>query len=528
MIYDELREFFKRYEILNWQVVPVTASHQQVLWALSHRFFLPWIALRIAFRLSDDTDVGTMTEDCWFMPACGQGLRSCVTTVIDHFIRHKDESCAELARRLFANFPRQKRDTHAKQLEGDLSKYSKLKSSPSDTTIGLLVKSTKTVRDLRLILVVARFIDRSVRHALTVFRKDQVLELLRFFGLCLSHFRGVLNQVRSEIPAHERDKVWLRLSSRTYMGATPGQQERFYPLMDQDMNELPRKINAELRRSVRTEDLCLLPRDEPELNAGDWQSLSHVQIPEEIEGAPHRATVTRAVEISRHTFCGGHINIPQARRALQRFIGMSEGRHVCCTVDDAALAGEESTRLFRLIYKQSPSSRRSDMALEFLKYLLDPYRPKSNEDRKLARELFTVASTLLRRGKLRGAVDYLRGCLHLHEGNHRKALECFVAARRSGRESCGRFWIDLLRHGLMTAEDLSSTRERKNFEKHARLFGVFSHDATPRTNQMKAQMKEDEFRQAWTTAFRPFPRPSGSKRPADPRAGISPQAHHKR
>ena len=38
----------------------------------------------------------------------------------------------------------------------------------------------------------------------------------------------------------------------------------------------------------------------------------------------------------------------------------------------------------------------------------------------------------------------------------------------------------------------------------ARLPGLFSNDATPRTNEMKAQMNEDDFRRAWSSAFKPF------------------------
>src|SRR5688572_27343043 len=71
LLHDELREFFKRYEILSWQVAPGRATHRQVLWAMSHRFLLPWLALRMAFRLGDDADVGATVEDCWFIPLRG-------------------------------------------------------------------------------------------------------------------------------------------------------------------------------------------------------------------------------------------------------------------------------------------------------------------------------------------------------------------------------------------------------------------------------------------------------------------------
>src|SRR6185503_9678916 len=135
----------------------------------------------------------------------------------------------------------------------------------------------------------------------------------------------------------------------------------------------------------------------------------------------------------------------------------------------------------------------------------------ANEDRALSRKLFAIVRKSLRQENLRGAANYLDGCLLALEGNPKKALNSFVAARKFGRESCGQFWIDLIRVGLMTAEQVGSKRQAKNFAKQARLFGIFSRDATPRTNEMLAQMKEDDFRKAWTSAFKPFPRPTNAK-----------------
>jgi hypothetical protein len=119
---------------------------------------------------------------------------------------------------------------------------------------------------------------------------------------------------------------------------------------------------------------------------------------------------------------------------------------------------------------------------------------------------------LLGRSNYRGAVHYLQGCLHALDGNHKQALKPLVDACKLGRESCGRFWIDLLRLGLMTAERVKSKRERKNFAKQARLFGLFSNDATPRTNEMIAQMNEDDFRRSWFGSFKPFPLVSSAHR----------------
>jgi len=299
----------------------------------------------------------------------------------------------------------------------------------------------------------------------------------------------------------------------TFMGNTPGQQERFYPLMDEYMNELPRKINAELRRTVRSRKLSVLPRDHAELNSGRWQMPKHVPIPEQIEGAPHRATVREAVELSQKTFSGRRVDLATAERArwkfefmgLGTFVMKAQGRHAFCSDEDAELAEAECKRLFLLIYRRLREPHRSRMVVDFLKYLIEPYRPKTPEDRKLAHELFKVVGRLFRRGKLEGAVHYLRGCLLALTGKHDAALHCFKRARSLGRESCGPFWMDVLRTGLVTAERAGKRIERKRFAQQARLFGLFSKDPTPRTNMMKEQMMEQAFVQADQAAFKPFP-----------------------
>ena len=514
VLHRELHEFLKRYEILSWQLVPGRATKQAVLWALSHRFYLPWLALRLAFNLKDDTEFVASPDDCWFIPLRGRGLDSCVMKVIEKFVRGKNESNAELSRRFYDHFPADKQKKHAIALEGDISKYSNLKTSPSDATIDLIVECAHGVLHLRITLVLARFIDRCVRDARKFFDDGLVLELLNYFVLCFNHFRSVVKQVRSEFPKSEPGEIWVALSSRTFMGNTPGQQKHFYPLMDDHVHELARNLNEELCQTERTGKLCHLPRDEAELNAGSWSLPAHIAIPVEIEGAPFRSTVKAAVEVSRRTF-SGQIDLPVANMVRRRFefLGLgtyfiaTEKHQWLCNEADAKIAEQECKRLFQLIYKQTPAPDRADVALEFLKYLVEPYRPKANEDRKLARELCKVACKSLRRGKLHGVLHYLQGCLYALEENHKKALRSFVNARKLGHESCsgGRVWIDLLRVGLVTAERVKSTRERKNFSKQARLYGIFSNDATPRSNEMQAQMNEADFRLDWTSAFRPFP-----------------------
>lgn len=535
LLLDERTQFLKRYEALNSQVVPGRAKRHEVLWVLSHRFILPWMALRLAYRLPDAADIGTTADDCWFLPLHGDGFASCVMKVIDRFFREEDESNAELARRLYGHLPKDERDRLAIPFEGDLSKYSKCTTTPSDATIGLLVRGTNSIPHLRLMLVLARFIDRCVRDARKVFDDGLVLELLDYLVLCFVYFRGVLAQVRKEVaastvdkvqklrftpsgesvaemPTSESARVWLWLNSPTFMGNTPVQHERFYPLMDEYMNELPRKINAELVRTVLRGELSLLPRDATELNGGRWRIPSYAQIPEEIEGAPIRATVKAAVEVSQRVFCG-RVNLAAAIAAKQRFefLGLgtfvvtADGRPGFCSPEDAALAELECKRLFQLIYEQAPERHRPRLALQLLKYLIEPSRPKTSADRKLARALFKVVSGPMRQRKQRGAVHYLTGCLHALDKEHKKALKVFTEARKLGRESCGKCWVDLLRAGMLMADSVGAKQEQKNFAKRAGITGLFTNDATPRTNEMKAQMRVENYLRAAAAAFKPFP-----------------------
>jgi|GEM_PF-4897725 len=538
VLLDELHEFLKRYEALHWQVISGKATHQQVIWALSHRFFLPWLALRISYRARKNLEA---VGDCWFIPIREGSLYPSAMKLVDQFVRQGNEPNAQLALRLQRSKPpdpaipkislNAMRETDAEHLRENFSKYCHFKSSPPLETIELIAANAKAAPHLRHMLVLARFIDRCVGDALPVFGEPQVLKLVEFFALCLAHCGEVIKQVRAEVPAsrfdrilcagrrmpkrrvNESERVWRWLASPTFMGNTAGQHERFYPLMDEHMNELPRIISAELRRTVRKGELSGLPRNEVELNSGPWRMPAHIRIPREIEGVPVRATVRAAVNRSRKAFRGHNFNIAAAERArwkfeflgLGTFVVKAEGRGGFCSDEDASLAEAECKRLYLLIYSRLPEPDRARMAVQFLKYLVEPYRPKAPGDRILARGLFKVASKLQRQGGFDGAVHYQLGCLHALDGDHDAALRCFVAARSFGWEACGSFWIDLLRAGLAAAVRVKSSRERKNFAKLARLFGLFSKDTTPRTNLMQEQMLEENFVRADHAAFKPFP-----------------------
>ena len=552
LLQSEFNEFLKRYELLHWQVMVGRATRQQVMWVLAHRFFLPWLALRIAFRSSKKPRSKTGDDTDWFVPIREGRLYSAVMKLVDRFVRHRNESNYRLAQRLHRFNPAPPlaevsinsiREGDAERLRENLSKYSHFKSSPPMETLELLAGSTKSAPPLRQMFVLARFIDRCVADALIAFKEPQVLRLAEFFTVCLRHFEAVVDVVRREVDASPHDKVqrlrfhaagegvpekpasraeriWLGLHSMTDMGNTPGQQDRFYPLMDEYMNELPRKISAELHRTVQRRKLSVLPRDQAKLNSGKWPFPEHVPIPAQIEGAPIRATVKQAVELSQKTYSGRRIDLAAVERArwkfefmgLGTFVMNAQGRGSLCSETDAELAEAECKRLFRLLHDRLSEPERSRRVVDFLKYLIEPYRPKAPEDQKLAHELFKVVSRHFRRNNLEGAVRYLRGCLATLAGEHHAALKCFKKARSLGRESCAPFWIDLLRAGLVTAVRAKSRIERKRFARIARLFGLFTNDPTPRTNMMKEQMMEQAFVQADQAAFKPFPSPERPRR----------------
>ena len=111
----------------------------------------------------------------------------------------------------------------------------------------------------------------------------------------------------------------------------------------------------------------------------------------------------------------------------------------------------------------------------------------------------------MRQRKQHGAVHYFTGCLHALDNKRKKALKSFTEARKLGRESCGKFWVDLLRAGMLMADSVGAIQEQKNFAKRAGMIGLFTNDATPRTNEMKAQMRAEDYLRAAAAAFKPFP-----------------------
>lgn len=319
---EELRTFLKRYEILNWQIIPGRATRQQVLWSLAYRFLLPWVALRMAYHLPNDSTVSDESEDWWFLPVKAGCLSPCVMKVLDQFVRKPSESNAALSKRIYRLdslsgrslaeiSARAEGEEDARKLEDNISKYSHFKTSPPNRTIECIVASNPGVEHLRLMLVLARFVDRCVRATLKAFEKDRIVELLDYYALCFTHLRAVVRQVRTENSKLNSEQVWTFLHSRTYMGNSPGEDERFLPLMDQFMNEIARRINAEVQPRLPKHQLVRLPLGLEELRDGQWQFGDQVTIPEEIELAPYRATERSsrgfAAGVSRSgPHCGGH------------------------------------------------------------------------------------------------------------------------------------------------------------------------------------------------------------------------------
>src|SRR5436190_10376189 len=100
LLQSEFSEFLKRYELLHWQVMVGRATRQQVMWASVHRFLLPWLALRIAFRSSKKPRNKTGDDDDWFVPIREGRLYSAVMKLVERFVRHRGEANSQLALRL--------------------------------------------------------------------------------------------------------------------------------------------------------------------------------------------------------------------------------------------------------------------------------------------------------------------------------------------------------------------------------------------------------------------------------------------
>ncbi|HTI71421.1 MAG TPA: hypothetical protein VMF06_15725, partial [Candidatus Limnocylindria bacterium] len=97
----EIEKCMARFSQLTVQLRTGNASLGQVLWSLTTRFFIPWIALRTAFHFRQNS---TTTADgpCEWLVSSLQAnpMGSCFMNAVDLFIRQPHETDAALERRL--------------------------------------------------------------------------------------------------------------------------------------------------------------------------------------------------------------------------------------------------------------------------------------------------------------------------------------------------------------------------------------------------------------------------------------------
>ena len=99
---DELRQIMARYEHMLLSLTPGNATPRQARWSLCVRFFVPWAALRIAFRLRLVARPQSPSNDAdWFVPrVSGKMVSSCFMRIIDEQVRIDAETDTDFALRL--------------------------------------------------------------------------------------------------------------------------------------------------------------------------------------------------------------------------------------------------------------------------------------------------------------------------------------------------------------------------------------------------------------------------------------------
>jgi hypothetical protein len=518
LLHAEVREFLSRYEHLNYQVDPGRADAEQVAWSVVTRFFVPWLAFRIAFWLRDSKELEPEAAGYWFVPMKGTTVRSSFMSVVDGFVRKSGESEDALARRLCLAATGVDREDVAESLGRDFRRYRSFEGTASDGTIDQIVKGSAATSHLLIMLVLARAVDRNVQYALRFFGHRPGLRLFRWFALCFRHFVSLLRKLGSALPK-EQEWAWLFWQSQTIMGNTPVEADRFYPLMDPFMSELARKITSELDRTTPAGKLARLPRTPGDLQGGSWPEVASASLPIPIEEQLGKRDFCGTVRESQFLF-GQQVDLHEAERVGSLLCNLAHASwdpalptSPMLPSHDAALQlFREGTRLLELALDHATSNQKPRIAIQLLRLLLEAHRPKTVTERKLARRLFRLADNYHRLNRREGASAYLLGCLLWLEDKEREAVQAFSRARELGKESCGPDWVWLLRIAPVLAERVSR-REFKRFMKLAELYGVFSSQPFPRTGLVTSQMAYPNSRTPGSHRSSPFPFEAPLRRP---------------
>lgn len=506
-ILDEFREFLFRYENLSYQIAVANADERQVLWSLACRFFVPWLALRIAFGLRGEVRNQWDAESAWFLPLKGQKLASCFMKVVDLYVRktpHETEDAIQ--KRLCPNNAEM-----AESMGRDLRRYRSGKGRPTDAKINRIVKAAPSMPNLRTMLILARAIDRNVQMASDFFGPENALKLVKWLALSYGYFRH-LPRLRWELPT-ENGSAWLQVSSRTFIGNTPMDSEWYYPLTDQFGCELARKINVELGCSGANGRLAEVPQTEGDLASGQWSKLNYKPLPEAIERHLGARNFSGAVNAAKSLFASG-MSQAHALRIGNNFGHLGrmaydpelKGKACSPSEEDGQALVTEAVRLLHFVYLNADAEGKSKATIDLLGLLLEPFRPKQIADRLMARSLVDELEIYYRQIGRKGSAMLLRGRLLWLEGQERIALRMFQDAVSAGKEySGGLDWIWLLRWGMVLADKLAAERLLTRFQKLAQAYGVFSQESAPRTKCLVNELRYQDFKAGFIASFKPFP-----------------------
>jgi len=506
LLKTELEDFLGRYEHLGYQIRTGNATPQQAVWSLATRFFVPWLALRIAFLSRKQAD-SLCREDKWFIPLRKGRLSSAFMHFVETYVQNPGESTRGFCRRRADLAGQEGNDEPAERLSAKLRSLRRLDEFPSDRFIDAIVKPTRAPEGLRLKLIVARAIDRSVSRAKACFGNEAVLDLVNWFAVSLEHLEEKFRSLRAEMPEDDT-AAWMLLHSMTIMASTPFEEDRYFVLIDQFMAQVARKVSEELEHADSAGGLAPAPR---RLERCTWAISDNPVAPAPILKAEQAGDFLEAVRASQAHF-SDKTAPSEAEHTARHFY--HRGRLAYCPdwvgnpfAPPEEAAGQlvtEAIRLYQIAYQRSNGERKFLIGRNFLDLLLDPERPKSSTDRELAAKLLAELDAYYRSAGRGGSAAYLRGAFEWAAGEPRKAMKSFREAERLGKESCGEDWIYLIRRATVLAER-GFPRQRKRFMKLAKLFGLFSNDQPVRTRLLMNEMRYEKYKTDLEATFKGFP-----------------------
>ena len=509
----ELREGLKRFEHLLLQITSGHASARQVRWTLCARFFVPWAALRIAFRLRHCQSQQSDGMDCWFIPPVRRSkIGSCFMQILDGQLRHQAETDEAFARQLCQKQQIGDPIDAAKNLCRDFRRYRAGESTATGAGIMQILKGCPDDPTLRAKLVLARAIDWQVQNAIETFNETQALKLVKYFRLSFDHFQHLLRHLDAELPKDDQ-QAWDALQSQTFTGNTPFEAEHYYPLTEPYLNSLAKKISAELERVGRYRHLPDIPTSKGAFNQGEFAALNYQRLPLRIEEDVQKSDFVGAVAASQ-SLCPSTSSRPAeaarlgaffAHLGLDVFRADTVGNGLIRSENEALPVLNEALRLLRLAHTKSRGSAKTMAAICLLRFLLQPHRPKKKEERELARKLYSVVANYYRESNRGGSAAFLHGLLLWLVEDELRALRMMRKAAGFGRASCGEDWIWLLRYAPILAEKLSRKRDQNFFRKLGDHEGVTHGESAPRTRQLLTEWKHRTGTERFKMTFKLFP-----------------------